>query len=33
MGEYSRVSEISNKMPYIDEAIKKVEQPVDEISK
>ena len=34
MGEYSRkFSEISNKMPYIAEAIKKVEQPVDEISK
>ena len=34
MGEYSRkFSEISNKMPYIDEAIKKVEKPVDEISK
>ena len=34
MGEYSRkFSEISNKMPYIDEAIKKVEQPVDKISK
>ena len=34
MGEYSRkFSEISSKMPYIHEAIKKVEQPVDEISK
>ena len=34
MGEYSRkFSEISNKMPYINEAIKKVEQPLDEISK
>ena len=34
MDEYSRkFSEISNKIPYIDVAIKKVEQPVDEISK
>jgi len=34
MGEYSRkFSEVTNKIPYIDEAIKRVEQPIDEISK
>jgi len=34
MGEYSRkFSEVSNKMPYVDVAIKRVEQPIDEISK
>ena len=34
VGEYSRkFSEVSNKMPYIEMAVKKAEQPIDEISK